>query len=146
MPDLEVNTFSLNQYAQRLGNVNRRITNLDWRLKSLYGQVGLLDLWNLIRADALTGYSVRILMCQSYLTQTASDFDAVENKLLSQDPTDFSKPPVSGIKEVIYDVGVGIKKVLRKLRALSKKLSQAHLIATTLTEQYIKLFNTGKQR
>lgn len=121
MPDLEVNTFGLNQYAQRLGNVNRRITNLDWRLKSLYGQVGLLDLWNLIRADALTGYSVRILMCQSYLTQTASDFDAVENKLLSQDPTDFSKPPVSGIKEVIYDVGVGIKKGAEKVKSVVEK-------------------------
>lgn len=95
MSDIIVNTYNLKQYAQRLGYVNSRIVNLDWRLKSLYSQIGLLGLFNLIQADALTGFSWRILQCQSYLNQTAADFEDTENNLLQFDPTNFTLPKAS---------------------------------------------------
>ena len=122
MADIVVDTYSLGQYAQRLGAVNRRISDLDWRLKTLYSQVSLKDLFTLIQADALTGFSWRLLSCQAYLNETAGDFERAEEKLTSQDPTDFHKPPVTGIAEVVYDVGVAVKKGAEKVKGLAEKV------------------------
>ena len=83
-PQIVVDTYKLGNYAQRLRSVNTRITNLDRRLDSLYWRVGLLDLWNLMQADILTGYSWRLSRCASYLSDTATDFDNAENDLLSK--------------------------------------------------------------
>lgn len=117
MTDIKVDTYKLNQYAQRLSDVNSRINRLDGRLNSLYTQVGLLELWSLIQADALTGYSCRLLRCRAYLQQTASDFEAVEKQLAKQDPTDFSKPAdISPVAELVYDVGVAVKKGAQKVK------------------------------
>ena len=80
-PEIVVNTFNLKQYASRLETVNAKITKLDKRLDSLYWKVGLLDLWSLMQADALTGYSWRLSRAASYLYETAVDFSAVENEL-----------------------------------------------------------------
>ena len=80
-PQITVNTYKLRNYAQRLQSVNRRISSLDRRLDSLYWQVGLLDLWRLMQADLLTGYSWRLLRCSSYLNDTATDFENVESAL-----------------------------------------------------------------
>lgn len=80
-PYVRLDTYKLNNYAQRLLAVNRRIQNIDHRLDSLYWRVGLLGLWNLIQADVLTGYSWRLLRCSAYLSETAADFDALETKL-----------------------------------------------------------------
>lgn len=85
MADIIVNTYMLKQYANRIVEVNSRITRLDWRMKSLYSQVGLLGLWNLIQGDCLTGYSWKLLRCQTYLSQTAIDFEAVEKNLQFSD-------------------------------------------------------------
>lgn len=76
-----VNTNSLRAYASRLSTVNTRISNLDRRLDGLYWKVGLLGLWDLIQADALTGYSWRLNRCVSYLNNTATNFEKVEDKL-----------------------------------------------------------------
>ena len=92
MPDIVLNTYNLKQYAQRIGNVNSRITRLDGRLKSLYSQVGLLGLFNLIQADAMTCFSWRLLRCQAYLNQTATDFENTENYINQFDPTNFRYP------------------------------------------------------
>lgn len=81
MSNLIVDTGKLNKYADRISSVNSRINQLDYRLNSLYWQVGLLDLFKLIQADALTGYSWRLYRCQNYLIQTASDFNQVEQEL-----------------------------------------------------------------
>jgi hypothetical protein len=43
--------------------------------------VGFLDLWDLMQADLLTGYSWRLARCANYLSDTASDFDGVEKDL-----------------------------------------------------------------
>ena len=80
---IKLDTYRLRNYAQRIQNVNRRINNLDSRLDSLYWKVGLLDLWDLMQADLMTGYSWRLLRCVSYLNDTASDFDTVETRLIS---------------------------------------------------------------
>lgn len=80
-PQIVVDTYKLRSYAQRLEAVNRRLSNVDGQMNSLYGRAGLLDLWNLMQADILTGYSWRLLRCASYLNETASDFDTVETDL-----------------------------------------------------------------
>lgn len=78
---LRVNTNSLQLYADRLDLINRRLRRLDQRIDDLYGKVGLLDLWDLMQADLLTGYSWRISRCISYLRDTASDFEATERQV-----------------------------------------------------------------
>lgn len=89
MADIIVDTYKLNQYAQRISAVNSRINGLDRRLDSLYTKVGLLGLWNLIQADALTCYCWRLNRCSSYLQETSTDFEWTEQELLRQDPVNF---------------------------------------------------------
>ena len=88
--DIVVDTYNLKQYAQRLYNVNSRIVKLDWRLKTLYSPVGITVIWNLIRTDVIIGFSWLILRCQSYLSQTAIDFENVENELFNYDSLNFT--------------------------------------------------------
>ena len=83
-PQISLDTYKLNDYAQRLRKLNTKISKLDGRLDSLYWQVGLLDLWNLMQADILTGYSGRLTRCANYLNDTAKDFVAVEKDLESK--------------------------------------------------------------
>ena len=80
-PQIVVDTYKLNNYAQRLQKINGRITKLDRRLDNLYWRVGLLDLWKLMQADALTGYSWRLSRCASYLYETASTFEIAESAI-----------------------------------------------------------------
>ncbi len=79
---LVVDTHKLRDYASRIDTVNGRIEKLDSRLNKLYGQVGLIQLANLILADELTGYSGRLSKCGNYLLATAEDFEKVESILL----------------------------------------------------------------
>lgn len=81
---IRVDTNSLRNYASRLARVNQRVTGLDERMNSLYGKVGLCDLWDLLQADALTGYSWRLRRCINYLNDTASEFEYVEQSISSQ--------------------------------------------------------------
>ena len=81
---INVDTGALRTYADRLARVNSRISKLDRRLDTLYGQVGLRDLWSLLQADVLTGYSWRLTRCINYLNDTASDFESVERSLTNQ--------------------------------------------------------------
>lgn len=95
MADIIVDTYKLNQYAQRIAAVNRRINRLDRRMDSLYTRVGLLGLWNLMQADALTCYSWRLVRCQAYLQQTAAEFEQVEKDLGGLDPLSFNPPTIT---------------------------------------------------
>ena len=83
-PYVELNTAKLRDYANRLWAVNRRISSLDRKMDGLYTKVGFRDLWNLLQADALTGYSWRLNRCASYLVDTASDFENLESYLSKQ--------------------------------------------------------------
>lgn len=97
MADIIVDTYKLDRYAQRIAAVNSRISRLDRRLDSLYWRVGLQGLWNLMQADALTCYSWRLSRCQSYLQQTALDFEGTERLILGEDPTNFNGVSVGDI-------------------------------------------------
>lgn len=92
MSGFTVDTYKMTQYANRIDSTNKRITKLDRRLDKLYRQVGLLELYNLIQADALTGYSWRLNRCENYLRQTASDFEAAERQILKFDPDNIKMP------------------------------------------------------
>lgn len=81
--EIVVDTYKLRYYAWRLQNVNRRIAELDSRLDSLYWKEGFLDLWNLIQADMLTGYSYNIQQSIAYLNETANDFDTAEKAIIN---------------------------------------------------------------
>lgn len=81
-PQLALDPTSLHAYAQRVRDVNRRISGLDRRMDSLYWQVGFLDLWNLLQADLLTGYSWKLARCEAWLDRTADDFETAEQSLL----------------------------------------------------------------
>lgn len=81
---IRVNTTTLRNHANRLYKVNQRIAKLDRRMDSLYTKVGLFDLWDLLQADALTGYSWRLSRCIDYLNETANEFDSVERSISSQ--------------------------------------------------------------
>lgn len=83
-PYVELNTAKLRDYANRLWAVNRRISVLDRKMDSLYAKVGFCDLWNLLQADALTGYSLKLNRCANYLVDTASDFENLESYLSKQ--------------------------------------------------------------
>ncbi len=79
---IEINTYSLHMYSGRLRDVNRRISYIDSRLNTLYGRVGLRDLWTLLQADFLTGFSWKLLRCSEYLDITANEFDRIESRLI----------------------------------------------------------------
>ena len=83
-PLVKVDTYKLRDYASKIYDVNGRIAKLDGRLDSLYWRVGLLDLWKLMQADLMTGYSWRLLRAASYLSDTASDLDAIETELVNK--------------------------------------------------------------
>lgn len=80
-PQIRINTYSLGQYADRLGRVNTRLSSLDTRINNLYLKCGLVGLFRLIRADFAVGYSRRIASCEDYLKKTASDFETVEREI-----------------------------------------------------------------
>jgi len=77
-PYVMLDTNKLYTYAQRLKNVNSRISNLDNRLDSLRWKVDLGDFFNLLYADMLTGESWRLNRCINYLQDTANDFVNLE--------------------------------------------------------------------
>ncbi len=114
---LSVDTFGLKEYAGRISNVNKRIVNLDFRLKGLYSKVGLRDLWNLASADRFTCYSGNLRACQTYLTKTASDFEKTERDLGKEDPLSFNGSLLEDIKEAVYNVGVAIKKAAENVKS-----------------------------
>ena len=101
MADIIVDTYKLNQCANRIADVNKRIVNLDRRMNTLYTKVGLSELWNLLQADRLTFYNWRLTRCQSYLLQTAADFEALEKSLANLDLTDFEVGTAEAIADLL---------------------------------------------
>lgn len=91
-PTILVDTYKLCSYATRLNSVNRRVSSLDSRLNSLYRRVCDFEdlistanaLWNLLQADTLTSYSLRLKKCSSYLEETANDFEKAEKNIVNK--------------------------------------------------------------
>lgn len=117
MSDLIVDTYKLNDYANRLAKVNTRLVKLDFRMDGLYTKVGLAGLHSLLKADLLTGYNWQITRIEIYLRQTANDFEKIEKKLDGENPLDFNRPVGSEVKDFFYDVGVGIKKSAKQVKS-----------------------------
>ena len=82
-PFIEVDTYKLRQYAERLENVRKRIRNLDSEMNSLYFRHGLLDLLDIIRANRLPS-SWQMKRVINYLEDTASAFEKAERKIIGQ--------------------------------------------------------------
>jgi len=143
MADIIVDTYKLDTYAQRLAAVNRRINNLDHKINSLYTKVGLLGLWNLMQADALTGYSWKLKRCQSYLEQTATDFESTERHLENVDLTKFSE--FVGISYSFINVGPGGRldslwdSIKEEISELPDDISSAGKTLAWVEEHYGKL-------
>ena len=68
----------LRDYARRLGDLNRRLGQLDGDLNDLYWQVGLLDILDILDANIITGYSLRLASAKSWLEYAADTLDTAE--------------------------------------------------------------------
>ena len=79
-PYFKVDTDKLRSYAIRINNVNNRLRNLDRELRSLYWQVGFLDLWDIMMANLITSGSPTLMQIKSYLNNAAERFEKAENK------------------------------------------------------------------
>ncbi len=82
-PYIQVDTYKLRSYAQRIQQVNRRLSQLDRGIENLYWQVGALDLFNIFAASLLTSGSPTLVQVSSYLNETADEFEIAETKALS---------------------------------------------------------------
>lgn len=148
MADIIVDTYKLNQYTQRLSAVNSRINRLDRRMDSLYTRVGLLGLWDLMRADALTSYSGRLVQCQAYLQQTARDFERTERELQNEDPLRFygQYTGIAGVVSVMTDVvHTGYNELSRFAKNVTADLVESYYSHGTVYEvvQYGKALLTA---
>ena len=88
MSSISVDPNQLRQYAARIGAVNTRLSALDQRLRSFYYQNRLTNVSAFV-CCGLSKYKNHLRSCQSYLNDTAGDFERVEKDLRSQDPADF---------------------------------------------------------
>ena len=80
-PYIKVDTALMDSYAAKLRRVNQRLTQLDRDMNDLYWQVGFLDLADILAANLITCESRGISKVIDYLTETADDFNRVENKV-----------------------------------------------------------------
>ena len=79
-PYFKVDTAKLRSYALRINAVNNRLRSLDSGLRGLYWQVGMLDIWDILCANLLTGGSPTLSRVSAYLNNSADRFEAAENK------------------------------------------------------------------
>lgn len=79
-PYFKVDTAKLRSYALRINAVNNRLRSLDSGLRGLYWQVGMLDIWDILCANLLTGGSPTLNRVSAYLNNSADRFEAAENK------------------------------------------------------------------
>ena len=81
-PSFRADTGLMREYANRLRAVNGRLTSLDRDLDDLYWQVGLLDVYDILKANIIAGYSPRIGLCQNYLNKAADALEDADRKAL----------------------------------------------------------------
>lgn len=86
-PYISVDTTSMSLYASQLRNLSRRSKSLDWKMNSLYWQMGidwnsLAKLGKLLKVGVNLDCAGRLDMCANYLESTANEFNDVERGLL----------------------------------------------------------------
>lgn len=79
-PYFKADTDMLNAYASRLASVNSRLKSLDGDMRSLYWQVGFLDLWDILCANLITSESYSLNRAIYYLTDTAERLSSADSK------------------------------------------------------------------
>lgn len=84
MADILIDTQKMRIYADRLSNVNGRLNALDARMQALYQKSGLTGVYRLVQENAMDDQRHRLAGCQTYLQQTASDFETVERRVVEQ--------------------------------------------------------------
>lgn len=81
-PYFRADPVLLREYAGRLSTVNTAIMRLDKHLDDLYWQVGLLDILDIISANILTHYSIRLGSAKNYLNSAAEILESADNQAL----------------------------------------------------------------
>ncbi|MBR3643284.1 MAG: DUF2974 domain-containing protein, partial [Parasporobacterium sp.] len=76
-----IDTTKYENLANRLDRVNKRLEILDRDMNDLYWQVGFLDLWDILAANLITGYSPTLSQVSRYLRNTAARFSDAENRI-----------------------------------------------------------------
>ncbi|MBR3995886.1 MAG: hypothetical protein IKI97_11490 [Clostridia bacterium] len=104
-----VDTQKLREYGLRVNTVNSGIKDIDKRMDSLYLKVGFNGLLDLLQADIMTVYGVRLSVCGKYLIETSEEFEKLDNKLCDEKVDTFDKPAVAGVSESLYDFGNAVK-------------------------------------
>lgn len=83
-PYLKVNIDRLYYHAARLENLKRRVNALNDRIDSLYWEVDLFDIDNILRADILTSFNYRLNQNINYLQNAAQLLEHNESKLVGK--------------------------------------------------------------
>lgn len=131
MSEVIVDTNSLNQYGNRIERVNKRVTSVAWEIKSLYFHINIADLWDVIKADLFSHYSLRLKKCQAFLFNTADLYELNEKRLFSDDPLNYEeKTFFSFFEDSFFCMGVGVRTTLRGVKSVFKT------IITTAVESY----------
>lgn len=81
-PHFRADPDLLRHYARRLGEVNRRLVQLDIDLNDLYLQVGLLDVLSILESNILTSYSINVKSAETFLYSAADILEAADQKAL----------------------------------------------------------------
>lgn len=79
-PYFKADTDMLDAYASMLASVNSRLKSLDGDMRSLYWQVGFLDLWDILCANLITSESYSLNRAIWYLTDTAERLSSADSK------------------------------------------------------------------
>ena len=87
MGEMIVDTNKLRYYAEKIQSANSRLSKLDQRLNQLYGNAGLLGVWQLIQMGSISGVRWELQKVSGYLYETATSWETVENRLNQIDPS-----------------------------------------------------------
>ncbi|HHX37267.1 MAG TPA: DUF2974 domain-containing protein [Clostridiaceae bacterium] len=79
-PYFKADTDKLVEYARRIQEVNKRLNTLDNNLRSLYYQVRMVDLFDILLANLITRESRTLRQVVEYLENTAERLNAAEKQ------------------------------------------------------------------
>lgn len=149
---VRLNTNNLREYAARIDRVNSRLVKIDARLKSLYYNVPVSELWSLIKVDAITGYSWNLRQCSGYLRETAGNFEAVERELSRNSnileykkvaAISFAPAKINSKKNILGNIGNAISKGTRHVystvaNTVKKEIDSGKELIKIVKDEYNK--------
>ncbi|MDR2591055.1 MAG: hypothetical protein LBC71_08745 [Oscillospiraceae bacterium] len=139
--NIKVDTTVLQKHADDLRWINLQLNGLDGRIKRLYKSVNLLGLFNLIRADLLVGENKKITRAESYLHDTANDFERLERNLNdsytnSKNGFSFTGTRNTGVSRIVSNTK--LKSVVSTFFTNAKNVGKKAVIATKNVVSAIK--------